>query len=74
MKDWGAVAILFIAGICGGAGGYFSAPLFVDDLADILRPITAACGVPIGLLVGTAIARLVFGEKKAKRAKHSDCF
>ena len=62
MREWRPVSLLFVAGICGGVAGYLSAPLFVDGFADLLRPITAACGVPIGLLVGMAIARHVFRE------------
>ena len=57
--------LLFLAGVCGGVGGWFSAPLFVDGPEYLLLgPITAASGVPIGLLVGMAIARRVFGKKQ----------
>ena len=64
MREWRPVSLLFVAGICGGVAGYYSAPLFVDGFfADLLQPITTACGVPIGLLAGMAIARHVFREQ-----------
>ena len=64
MRDWQPILFLFIASIGGGVVGWLSAPLLVDGFADLLRPITAACGVTIGLLVGFLIAREVFAEKK----------
>jgi hypothetical protein len=65
MREWRPVLFLFVAASCGGVAGWFSAPLLVDDLADLLRPITTACGMTVGMAVGSLIARRVFGGKNS---------
>lgn len=66
-KEWRPVSFLFFAAVCGGAAGWLTAPLLVDEFADLLRPITVACGATVGLVVGFPIARQVFGEKNGKK-------
>jgi hypothetical protein len=62
MKLWKPVLLIYTAGVVGGIAGWFSAPLLVDDLDDLLRPVTLACGVPLGVLVGWVVARLIYSE------------